>query len=48
MDTIKSVTFLVGCVVLAGGAGLVYMPAGVILAGVALLFISIALKGGDE
>lgn len=44
MDTIKSITFLAGCAVLAVGAGLIYPPAGVILAGVALLFIAVALK----
>ena len=41
MDTIKSITFLLGCLIVAGSTALIYPPAGGILLGVTLIVAAI-------
>lgn len=39
---------VLGAAVVVGGLGLIYLPAGIVAAGVALILLALALRGMDE
>lgn len=48
MDTIKLLIVALGCLLIAVGAGLVYLPAGVIVGGVAAVTIGALLEAAPS